>query len=392
MSRAIKNIANAIAEVLEVPSSLFANIFTIANESADKLRWVCIAPYGDWPNPQGLQRVQKDDAVQVVNEFNSILNTPQRILGLPWYIGHPDHPSFKERYKDTKAYGRIKRLEARGDGIYAGVKFGGDGEKLIADEAFDGHSVNWFLKQDQQNKRVWRPFRLKSVGWTNEPNIPVPTLTSANEDANGGINVEFANGVELQKAHWQKLANLRLMGNAWYGDPEGHAEAARGGSGGGGGGDHVKSEEMGDGETARTGYKSKEEAESHAAELNKSNPEQTHKAVHASDGSSVHSYNKKVEEPRMFTKHGTPMPPPTQAARTARARSIRSPKPNHDFSSDAWTEKAKEGQRVKANPKVQGGGKNYTIESFGKDKLFVVVKDAEGKSRSFNASDLSPND
>jgi hypothetical protein len=175
----IQSLANTAAAVLENTSSLFCNVFTVANES-DKMRWVCIAPFGDWPNAQGLQRFHKNDAQQIVNEFNSLLGLPSRILGLPWYVGHPDHPAFNERYKDTRAYGRIKRLEVRGDGLYAGVKFGTDGEKMIADEAYQGHSVNWFLKQDEADKKAWRPFRLKSVGWTNEPNIPVPTLTTAN--------------------------------------------------------------------------------------------------------------------------------------------------------------------------------------------------------------------
>ena len=129
----------------EATSELFGNEFdTVAG--AARMRWVCIAPYGDWPNSQGLQRFQPEDARSLVNEFNSFLNSPQRILGLPWYVGHPDHPAFAERYKDTKAYGRIKKLEARDDGLYAGVRFNGDGEKLIADESFHGHSVNWFLK------------------------------------------------------------------------------------------------------------------------------------------------------------------------------------------------------------------------------------------------------
>ena len=204
MKNDIKNFANiAAGAVLEDTSLLFVNEFTVA---ADRMRWVCLAPYGDWPNKQGLQRFTKSDATTIVNEFHGILNTPQRVLGAPWYVGHPDHPAFNERYKDTKAYGRIKQLEAREDGLWAGVKFNGDGEKLIADESFHGHSVNWFLKQDQQDKRAWRPFRLKSVGFTNEPNIPVLPVTTANE-------VGLA-GNELMQAHFKKLARHRLFANA----------------------------------------------------------------------------------------------------------------------------------------------------------------------------------
>lgn len=211
----LANFANTISSVLEVPSALFSNEFPAVNE-ASKTRWVCLAPYGDWPNAQGLQRFQKPDAVAIVNEFNSLLNTPQRILGAPWYIGHPDHPAFNERYKDTKAYGRIKTLEAREDGLWAGIKFNPDGERLIADEAFHGHSVNWFLKQDAADKRAWRPFRLKSVGFTNEPNIPVSPVTLANE---------FTRGEALRQAHYRKLAGFRLLAN---GAPIGNKNAAPG--------------------------------------------------------------------------------------------------------------------------------------------------------------------
>lgn len=200
---------------LEHPSTLFGNEFSVA--TSDRMRWVCVAPYGDWPNKQGLQRFTKADAQAICNEFHSVLNTPQRILGAPWYVGHPDHPAFNERYKDTKAYGRIKKLEAREDGLWAGVRFNGDGEKLIADEAFHGHSVNWFLKQDDRDKRAWRPFRLKSVGFTNEPNIPVNPVTTANEN---GVGLA---GNELREAHYRKLAKHRLFAN---GAPIGNKNAA----------------------------------------------------------------------------------------------------------------------------------------------------------------------
>ena len=210
MQRKIANFANsATDQTMEVPTSLFANIFSAVNE-ADKLRWVCIAPFGDWDNKQGMQRFQKDDAEKIINEFNSVLHTPQRILGAPWYIGHPDHPAFTDKYKDTKAYGRIKSLEARQDGLYAGVRFGQDGEKLIADEAFHGHSVNWYLKQDAKNPKVWRPFRLKSVGFTNEPNIPVPTLTTANENESMVANTDWLKGTALRREH---MAKLRMFAN-----------------------------------------------------------------------------------------------------------------------------------------------------------------------------------
>lgn len=156
-----------------------ADGITAVNEIKRDGDWVQLAPFGQFPNVVGLQFFQKAEAQEVVNEFQSVLNTPARLLGLPWYIGHPDHEPLKQRYKDTRAYGRIKDLAVRDDGLYGRVKFSADGKKLIEDEAFHGHSVNWAMKRGPDNK--WHPFRLKSVGWTNEPQIPVAPITAANE-------------------------------------------------------------------------------------------------------------------------------------------------------------------------------------------------------------------
>ena len=175
----------------------FANSASAMEMDAANESWVMLAPYGDWPNVQGLQRFKKEDADNIVNEFSSLASLPQRVLGLPWYVGHPDHPSFKDTYKDGSAKGRIKKLEARADGLWANVKWNADGKKLITDEAFHGHSVNWRMKQ---KGGAWSPFSLKSVGFTNEPQIPVPTILSANEAASEGkeedvvMLPEFANG------------------------------------------------------------------------------------------------------------------------------------------------------------------------------------------------------
>lgn len=144
--------------------------------TADK--WVVLSPYGDFDNKVGMQRFQRADAENVVNEFHSLRSLPTRVLGLPFYIGHPDHEAFKDKYRDTRAYGRIKELRATDTGLEARVKWSPAGEQLIADEAFHGHSVNWAMRRDGN---VLRPFRLKSVGFTNEPNIPVPPVTAANE-------------------------------------------------------------------------------------------------------------------------------------------------------------------------------------------------------------------
>lgn len=146
--------------------------------------WVLLAPYGNWPNADGLQKFDRPDAEAIVSNFHSVANTVARFMGLPWYVGHPDHPTFAARFKDTASKGRIKQLEVRDDGLWANVKWNEEGKKLIAEEAFHGHSVNWRVRRDGAG---WRPVSLKSVGFTNEPNIPVPPIMVANQKTNMNI-------------------------------------------------------------------------------------------------------------------------------------------------------------------------------------------------------------
>jgi len=184
------NLLRRLHSALRIPRSAIAlaaneaapaecDHISAANElKADADNWVILAPYGDHDNSVGLQRFRREDAENIVNEFKRLANLPTRLLGLPFYIGHPDHDAFKARYTDTRAYGRIKQLKATETGLAANVKWSDAGRQLIESEAFHGHSVNWAMRKEGN---VWRPFRLKSVGFTNEPNIPVPPVTAANE-------------------------------------------------------------------------------------------------------------------------------------------------------------------------------------------------------------------
>ncbi len=217
------------------PSWAFANEFKDA-ENDETL--VQLAPFGSFPNVQGLQVFTPADAKAVAGDF--VANAKMLVgMGAPWYVGHPDHPMHRERYKDTSAYGRVKGLEARSDtacgkcrdfmgnsqngfdpcaehGLFARVKFNAKGKTAIANEEFHGHSVNWRLRK---GKDGWHPFSLKSVGFTNEPNIPVPAITSANET----LDCEWANDEDLTMAHFKKLAGFRLMANSKvdFGKPTG---------------------------------------------------------------------------------------------------------------------------------------------------------------------------
>lgn len=172
-----KNMGGGIKANEKAVSELFLCIFNEALRQHGAGGWVQIVPYGTFDHSDGVQKFTKDDAEKIVTDFTA--HSSARLMGLPWYIGHPDHPKFSDVYRDKKAYGRIKMLEARTDGLWANVRWNPEGKKLIEDEAFHGHSVNWgVIKKDN----YLRPVALKSVGFTNEPNIgAVMPIMAANE-------------------------------------------------------------------------------------------------------------------------------------------------------------------------------------------------------------------
>lgn len=207
--RAVLLFANSASLVESI--AFFSNeILSISQPDPEtKLRRALLAPYGDWPNEKGLQRFRKEDAQNIVNAFNSIARravSPQSWLGLPWYEGHPDHPSFRGKpgHTNMRPVGRIKGLEACDDGLYANVRFNPEGERFLADEIYGFPSTNWMLNPGTNgDKGTFRPCRLKSVGFTNEPNIPVPAVTTANAEG------------ELQPRFQTMVAIRGLAANTW---------------------------------------------------------------------------------------------------------------------------------------------------------------------------------
>lgn len=161
--------------------SFAASVASLMDRDVANETWVMLAPYGRWPNASvGMQVFNEKDAANICKEFDSTIAAPEKVLGLPWYVGHPDHDAFagKAGHGDKSAKGRIKGMQARGDGLWARVKWNDDGSKLIANEAYHGHSVNWRMRRVDGE---WHPIFVRSVGFTNDPQIPVPTITVANE-------------------------------------------------------------------------------------------------------------------------------------------------------------------------------------------------------------------
>jgi len=207
----LANEARKAAVTLFLPNQLSAF-------QAGQDHWVQLSPYGDFGNVNGkariIQRFRKEDAQHICNEFNSAIRRVTQPLGMPFYIGHPDHPRFAGQpgHEDTRAYGRGKEMQVRHEaacpactafanakdnadgsapapcqdhGLFVRMHWNDDGARLIANESFHGHSVNWAAIPDvmENGVQVYRPIRVKSAGFTNEPNIPVRPASLANASA-----------------------------------------------------------------------------------------------------------------------------------------------------------------------------------------------------------------
>ncbi|GEM_PF-3890834 len=195
--------ANETAEETDV-AEMFVNHFAPREDG-----WVQLSPFGDFANvdksgKRVIQRMERTDAETICNAFAGVARKITQPLGAPWYIGHPDHPRFKNVHTDTRAYGRIREMAVRHDpacnacadfantgvpcgdhGLFAKPHWNVDGEQLIANEAFHGHSVNWRALPggSERGVTIFRPVAVKSVGFTNEPQIPVKPAALANEAA-----------------------------------------------------------------------------------------------------------------------------------------------------------------------------------------------------------------
>jgi hypothetical protein len=140
-----------------------------------------VVPYGNFPHKVGLQIFDRKAADDMVKAHNSTLSKVVNFIKgggntYPVYIGHPDIPGTKDQ--DKRAYGWIENMRAEDDGLHFGVKWSAAGRELVENAHFKFYSPLWWVKKNKGNAV---PIGLKSMGLTNDPNIPVPAL--ANEHA-----------------------------------------------------------------------------------------------------------------------------------------------------------------------------------------------------------------
>jgi len=233
----VSYLANEAVQAGKTITLFLPNQLTPAQEG--KEHWVQLSPFGDFGNRTGnsrvIQRFRKEDADHICNAFNGTVRKVTQPFGMPFYIGHPDHPAFsgKPGHTDTRSYGRGKEMAVHHDancaackqfanatgqekapcpdhGLFVRMQWNPDGEHLLSNESFHGHSVNWAALPDgmESGVQVYRPIKVKSAGFTNEPNIPVRPASLANAEAD---KAEVSSDGETEQAKAVVPPGLKLL-------------------------------------------------------------------------------------------------------------------------------------------------------------------------------------
>lgn len=132
--------------------------------------WFHLVPRGEFAHPEsGLMQVLDAPSLQaMVNRFTEEAKQPN-FAGL---LIDADHFSYDPE-KSSEAYGWIKELQNRADGIWGRIEWTPDlGEPAVKNGRYRFVSPVWLPRDVEKlgNKRV-RPLRLDTAGLTNQPNL-----------------------------------------------------------------------------------------------------------------------------------------------------------------------------------------------------------------------------
>lgn len=162
-----------------------------------------LVPFGEFPHKQGLQLFDRVAAEGIVAAHNSALSKIVRHFGggsYPVYVGHPDLPGSKDA--DKRAYGWIENLTVADNGLHLSVKWSDAGRELVENAHFKFYSPLWWTKKV---KGGIRPVALKSMGLTNDPNIPVPALANESETPESRIQNQEEENLEIETEHEEPM-------------------------------------------------------------------------------------------------------------------------------------------------------------------------------------------
>ena len=127
-------------------------------------------PYGEFMNGKYLQVIDRKAGEAIAKYFAN----HQIDRGLPVYIGHPDHKDFRDQHTDGSSYGWVVNIEPADEGLDLTVDWNEAGVYLYKQKRFKSASPNMrfnLLRAMLSGNRI-SPSRIKSLGLTNNPNIP----------------------------------------------------------------------------------------------------------------------------------------------------------------------------------------------------------------------------
>jgi hypothetical protein len=206
---------------------IFRNLLLAGNDAAETMQLANAAdggspfailqadgfliPYGEFPHKVGLQIFDREAADAMVANHGGLLNklaswARGQAASYPVYVGHPDLPGSKDT--DKRAYGWIEGMIAENDGLRLTVKWSDAGRELVENAHFKFYSPLWWTKPVKRG--VVRPVSLKSMGLTNDPNIPVPALANEVESDQSAVISEEGSEEESQQTNDMKELLLAL--------------------------------------------------------------------------------------------------------------------------------------------------------------------------------------
>lgn len=174
-------------EVIPFPAVAAANEFSVVQKDS------LFVPFGEYPvtvkdeKSGRAVRCRQVFDLEAANAINDQLSGLRGMITgalrlLPIYVGHPDHPQFRDQHKDGRSYGWVTGVNAiRDDGVEFSVKWSKTGSEMIEEGHYMFYSPHWLMKPlgAANGELRARPVLLQSFGLTNQPNWPVPSLAVA---------------------------------------------------------------------------------------------------------------------------------------------------------------------------------------------------------------------
>lgn len=140
-------------------------------------------PYGEFRHKVGMQVFDRQAAEDMIAANQKPLAKLARVFGaagaeIPIYVGHPDIPGTKDNDKRAFGWASTSSMVAENEGLRIPVRWSDAGSALVSNGHFRFYSPVWWLAK---TRRGMVPTGLKSIGLTNDPNIPVPALANEAE-------------------------------------------------------------------------------------------------------------------------------------------------------------------------------------------------------------------